>query len=133
MKATAFFAAAFAAVLAVGSTAAHAGDAAAGEKAFARCKSCHTAEKGGAHRVGPNLHGVVDRKCGSTDFPRYSAGMKACNAKGAVWDAAALAAYIPDGAAYLEKTHGAKGAGMTPQKLDATQMADVIAYLASLK
>ncbi|MBF0095110.1 MAG: c-type cytochrome [Alphaproteobacteria bacterium] len=133
MKATTFFAVAFAAAIAVGSSAAQAGDAAAGEKVFARCKSCHSVGKGEAHRVGPNLHGVVGRKCASTDFPRYSAGLKACAAKGAAWDAASLGAYIPDAAGYLDKTYGAKGAGMTPQKLDATQLADVIAYLESLK
>lgn len=109
------------------------GDAAAGEKVFARCKSCHTAEKGGPHRVGPNLFGVVGRAFGGTDFARYSAGMKAAKAKGLMVDEAALAKYIPDGAKYLEEVAGQKGQGMTPQKLDDKQMADVIAYLKSLK
>jgi cytochrome c len=34
-------------------------DPAAGEKAFAKCKSCHTSEKGGPNRIGPNLWNVV--------------------------------------------------------------------------
>lgn len=34
-------------------------DLAAGEAAFARCKSCHTIDAGGADGIGPNLFGVV--------------------------------------------------------------------------
>lgn len=34
-------------------------DLAAGEAAFARCKSCHTVAAGGANGIGPNLNGVV--------------------------------------------------------------------------
>lgn len=134
MKTTRIFAVGLALAIAFVSGAARAeGDAAAGEKVFARCKSCHTADKGGPHRVGPNLFGTVGKKCGSTDFPRYSAGMKACAAKGGMWDDASLSGYIPDAAGYLEKTYGAKGQGMTPQKLDDKQLADVVAYLKSLK
>jgi cytochrome c len=52
------------------------GDAAAGEKAFNKCKACHTAEQGGANRVGPNLHGVVGRKAGAVDGYSYSKPVK---------------------------------------------------------
>ncbi len=34
-------------------------DLAAGEAAFARCKSCHTVTAGGADGIGPNLYGVL--------------------------------------------------------------------------
>ncbi len=30
-----------------------------GKRSFAKCAACHTAEKGGADRIGPNLYGVV--------------------------------------------------------------------------
>src|SRR5688572_1096233 len=36
-----------------------AADPAAGEKVFAKCKSCHTVEKGAKNGVGPNLWGIV--------------------------------------------------------------------------
>jgi cytochrome c len=52
------------------------GDAAAGEKAFNKCKACHTVEQGGANRVGPNLHGVVGRKAGAVDGFSYSKPVK---------------------------------------------------------
>ena len=48
------------------------GDAAAGEKAFNKCKACHTIEQGGANRVGPNLHGVVGREAGAVQGFSYS-------------------------------------------------------------
>ena len=39
-------------------------DAAAGEKVFALCRSCHVLDDG-VNRVGPSLYNVVGRKSGS--------------------------------------------------------------------
>ncbi len=39
-------------------------DLAKGEATFAKCKSCHTIEAGGANGIGPNLHGVVGEGVG---------------------------------------------------------------------
>lgn len=36
-----------------------AGDAAAGEKVFAKCSACHTVNQGGAQGIGPNLYGIM--------------------------------------------------------------------------
>ena len=38
---------------------------AAGEKAFAKCQSCHTVNAGGANGIGPNLHGVMGKPFGA--------------------------------------------------------------------
>jgi cytochrome c len=40
-------------------------DPAAGERVFAKCRSCHTLEEGGADGLGPHLYGVVGKPIGS--------------------------------------------------------------------
>lgn len=52
-------------------------DAAAGETVFKKCAACHTVEKGGPNKVGPNLYGLVDRPIASHEGFSYSAAMKA--------------------------------------------------------
>lgn len=52
-------------------------DLAAGEKAFKRCGTCHTLNKGGANKVGPNLFGVVGNTKGSAAGFAYSGALKA--------------------------------------------------------
>ncbi len=50
-------------------------DAGAGETVFKKCASCHTGEKGGPNKVGPNLWDVVNRPIASHEGFSYSAGM----------------------------------------------------------
>lgn len=51
-------------------------DPAKGEVLFKKCASCHTNEKGGGNKVGPNLYGVVGRPVAHLADFSYSAGMK---------------------------------------------------------
>lgn len=52
-------------------------DAAAGETYFnKKCAVCHTADKGGANKVGPNLYGVMGRKVASHAGFSYSKAMQ---------------------------------------------------------
>ncbi|MBT0671014.1 cytochrome c family protein [Novosphingobium profundi] len=62
-------------------------DAARGKTLFMRCMACHTVNKGGANKVGPNLAGVVGRKSASVKGFNYSAAMKKANL---TWDQATL-------------------------------------------
>ena len=62
-------------------------DASAGEAVFKKCASCHTIEKGGPNKVGPNLWGVVNRPIASHEGFSYSAGMQTFSEGGkVVWD-----------------------------------------------
>ena len=79
-------------VLAVSSiAAAPAANVANGKALFGRCAACHTADKGGANGLGPNLYGIVGRKAGSKKDFSYSAAMRN---SGIVWSNQKLDGYI---------------------------------------
>src|SRR5262245_43728857 len=68
------------------------GDAAAGEKVFIKCKTCHTLEAG-KNKVGPSLAGLFGRKAGTAPDFKYSDAM---TNSGITWDEASLNDYISD-------------------------------------
>ena len=103
-----------------------AADAANGEKVFAKCKACHAIGEGAANKVGPQLNGVIGRKAGSLDFKGYGDGLKALGEGGLVWDEAKLTEYVKDPKAFNPTTKMAF-AGVK----DATDLADVVAYITS--
>lgn len=51
-------------------------DIAAGEKLTKPCLACHTFDKGGPNKVGPNLWGIVDRQAASVAGFAYSEAAK---------------------------------------------------------
>jgi len=79
-------------------------DAKAGEAVFAKCKSCHNADNGGANGTGPNLWGVEGRKPGSHPGFAYSAGMTDFGAKNAQWDYDHLYEFIKNPQKYISGT-----------------------------
>ena len=100
-----------------------AADPARGEKIARKCKSCHTLEKGGGHKVGPNLWGVVGRAKGSAPGYNYSAAMQ--NA-GGEWTYEDLDRFLTDPKAFVPGTK-------MPFKLrKAESRADLLVYLRTL-
>jgi cytochrome c len=67
------------------------GDAAAGQRAFARCAWCHQVGPSARGAFGPQLNGIVGRKAGATADFKYSAAMKQ---SGIVWNEQNLAAFL---------------------------------------
>ncbi|WP_373086170.1 cytochrome c family protein [Sneathiella sp.] len=101
-----------------------AGDAEKGEKVFKKCKVCHTVEKGGANKTGPNLFGIVGRKSATVDGYHYSKAMEGMNI---VWDDEKLDIYLTKPRAYV------KGTKMSfPGLKKESQRQDLIAYLNTL-
>jgi cytochrome c len=58
-----------------------------------KCKICHSLDKGGPNRVGPNLFGVFGRKAAVVAGFAYSDAMKN---SGIVWDDDTLAKFLRD-------------------------------------
>ena len=102
------------------------GDAAKGQKSFAKCASCHTIAPGGPNGQGPNLAGIYGDKQGEGRGGfAFSDGLKA---KGGVWDDASLDAWLTNPSGYVPSTK-MSFAGLS----DAQERANVIAYLKTAK
>lgn len=96
----------------------------AGQAAFKPCTACHSADKGGANKVGPNLWGIVGRKkAGHEGFP-YSEPMKA---KGGDWNYNDLAHFLHDPKGFVPGTKMSYK-GIT----EAADLADMLAYMRTL-
>jgi cytochrome c len=100
------------------------GDAAAGEKAFGKCKICHQVGDSAKNQVGPQLNGVVGRKAGSVEGYSYSPAMKEAGEKGTTWTEENIAKYIENPKEFIPKNKMAF-VGLKNEK----ERADVIAYL----
>lgn len=97
-------------------------DAAAGERVFALCRSCHVLEEG-VNRVGPSLHNIVGRASGTVAGYSYSDANKS---SGVTWTTDVLFEYLADPKGFMPGTKMA-----FPGIKDAQDRANLVAYLES--
>ena len=95
-----------------------------GEDASKVCQACHTFEKGGPAKIGPNLWGVVGRQRAAMPGFDYSSGMKEMGGK---WTVDDLNQFLAKPTAVVPGTKMTFGGLTRPQT-----RADVIAYLNTL-
>ena len=97
-----------------------------GEQLAKVCATCHTFNKGGANKVGPNLWEITEEAMAEVPGYQFSAAM--ASHKGEKWDPEKLNEWLWKPQALI------KGTKMTFAGFPKTQdRADVIAFLKSLK
>jgi cytochrome c len=93
----------------------------AGKGVFKKCAACHTVDKGGENKIGPNLWGVIGRPIGQHAGFGYSDAVKT---KGGNWGWEQFAGYIWKPVDYIP---GNKMAFVGVQ--DQQDLADLMAYM----
>ena len=99
-------------------------DAEAGQRVFNQCRACHSINEGGRNGVGPNLHGIIGRKAGSSEGFRYSASLREKAEGGLTWNEETLRAYLANPKAVIPA-----GSMSYPGLRNEQQLNDLLAYL----
>ncbi|GFR20205.1 cytochrome c homolog [Trichonephila clavata] len=96
-----------------------------GKSAAKKCIACHSFEKGGMNKVGPNLWNVVgNKKAHLGNSFNYS---KAVLERGGKWGYEELFAFLKNPKAYIKGTRMAFAGISNPQEI-----ADLVSYLRSM-
>ena len=101
-------------------------DPAKGQQVAKVCVQCHTFDKGGANKIGPNLFGTMQENIASV--PNYQFSPALIAHKSEKWDPEKLNVWL------FKPQQFAKGTKMTfPGMQKPQDRADMVAYLNSLK
>ena len=98
-----------------------------GESLLRACAACHDFEKGGPHKVGPELWGIVGRKPGGAEGFRYSNAMVAYGEANGEWTYEGLDSFLASPSGYIDGTSMSYRGMRKPE-----DRANMIAYLRSL-
>jgi cytochrome c len=102
------------------------GDAAAGEKSFKKCASCHSVDEGGKNGNGPNLYGISTRGVAANADYKYSAALTEFAATNSLWTDELLDAWLADPKKLVS------GTKMNVKVAKEEERANLIAYLKTL-
>src|SRR5262245_42930914 len=115
------------AILASSANAGQAADLAKGEAAFVRqCAICHTIDKGGENRLGPNLFGIIGRRAGTVPDFKYTNAFR--NTATFEWTEGLLGPWIALPAVMVPGTAMGVFPGVSDRDKD-----DIVAYVAAQK
>ena len=96
-----------------------------GKKVYRKCKACHTPDKGGANKIGPNLWGVLGRNMGSHEGFKFSKAMAAMT--GDTWSYEKVDTFVTNPKQFVPGTKMA-----FPGLKKAADRAALLAYLREL-
>lgn len=96
-------------------------DPAKGEKVAKKCAACHTFDKGGANKIGPNLYGVLGRAKAAHEGFGYSSALAEL---GGDWGYTELSEFIANPKGFAKGTKMAFAGIRKPE-----DRADLLAYM----
>jgi cytochrome c len=99
-------------------------DAENGKKIAGKCTACHSFEKDGKNKVGPNLYNIIGAKIAHMDGFNYSSAMKN---HGGQWDYNSIFQWIHNPKKFIPGNRMAYG-GISNEK----DIADLVAYLRTM-
>ena len=98
----------------------------ADDKAFKKCKSCHSIEEGDKHKTGPNLWNIMNRGTAQAEDYKYSKKFLAWSEENPEWTPELMDAWLTNSKKLV------KGTKMAYREKKEEKRAEIIEYLTSM-